>query len=74
MRLVRVGRIDESTFPFRRSTMYRWASTGRFPEIFVRPEGSQSLFLDMDAFEKYVVEPGRSQGPFRIPNRRRSAK
>jgi len=61
MRVIRVGKIDEATFPFTRKTLYRWHLLNRYPGIFITPEGSNALLLDLDAFERIVLEPGRGR-------------
>ena len=53
MRLVRISRLKQQhpEFPFSTSCVYRWSSTGKFPELFVKFREAQSVFLDLDAFE-----------------------
>ena len=50
-------RIAKATgLPFQKSTLYKWAHLGKYPEIFVKVSGA--LFVDLQALDA-LMEAGR---------------
>jgi hypothetical protein len=59
--LLRVSQADvDPRVPFKSQTFYKWHSTGRMPEIFVRFGGG--LFINMDVYEKQIKAGGSKKG------------
>lgn len=50
---LRVSKIPKD-FPFSKSTLYLWASTGRYPGLFKRI--GKTLFIDTEVFEGLFLE------------------
>jgi hypothetical protein len=54
--LVPVATWEQRQPNFKRSTMYKWQHTSRFPGLFIKISGR--LFVDEDVFDR-IVEQGR---------------
>jgi len=57
--LVRVSKIDEDNFPFKKATLYKWHSTGLHPEIFRKFSGI--LFVNLDDLQDAIENSNRQK-------------
>jgi hypothetical protein len=55
--LVRISKA--SNLPLTRSTLRKWKSVGKYPQMFIKLGGA--VFIDLDALEE-VIEAGRLKG------------
>jgi hypothetical protein len=49
---------EQPEFPYKPATMYRWHHVGKFPEIFLKFNGT--LFVDLEALYR-LIDAGRTQ-------------
>jgi hypothetical protein len=61
LELVRVSRAnDDPRCLFRATTLYRWHTQGRMPELFVKIAGT--LFVKANVLREKAIEGGNSKG------------